>query len=67
MGGHKRFRVGAWRLTVEGPKDPITGGRRQVHRTVRAPNTKAGEKVADLELAKLIVEVESQRVLLART
>ena len=63
MGGHKRFRAGAWRLTVEGPKDPITGKRRQVHRTVRAPNTKAGEKTADLELAKLLVEVDGQRVL----
>jgi hypothetical protein len=23
--GHKRFRAGAWRLSVEGPPDPITG------------------------------------------
>jgi hypothetical protein len=60
MGGHRRFRAGAWQLTVERPKDPITCKRRQVHRTVE-PNTKAGEKVAHLELAKLIVEVESQR------
>jgi hypothetical protein len=29
-----------------------------VNRTVRAPNTRAGEKVADVEPAKLIVEVE---------
>ena len=63
MAGHKRFRAGAWRLTVEGPKDPITGERRQVNRTVQAPNTKAGAKTADLELAKLLVEVDSQRVL----
>ena len=41
MAGHKRFRSGAWRLTVEGPKDPITGKRRQISRTVREPNTKA--------------------------
>jgi hypothetical protein len=58
MAGHKRFRAGAWRPTVEGPRDPITGKRQQVNRTVRAPNTRAGEKVADVELAKLIVEVE---------
>lgn len=63
MAGHIRFRAGAWRLTVEGPPDPITGKRQQVHRTVRAPNTKAGAKAADVELAKLIVEVDAQRVL----
>jgi hypothetical protein len=63
MPGHKRFRAGAWRLTVEGPPDPITGNPQQVHRTVRAPNTKAGAKAADVQLAKLIVEVDAQRVL----
>ena len=63
MAGHKRFRAGAWRLTVEGPPDPITGKRQQVYRTVRAPNTRAGAKAADVELAKLLVEVDAQRVL----
>lgn len=63
MAGHKRFRSGAWRLTVEGPPDPITGTRQQLNRTVRQPNTKAGAKVADIELAKLLVEVDAQRVL----
>jgi integrase len=48
---------------VEGPTDPITGKRRQISRTVREPNTKAGARAADLELSRLIVEVESQRVL----
>jgi hypothetical protein len=33
VAGHKRFRAGAWRLTVEAPPDPITGKRQQVHRT----------------------------------
>ncbi len=63
MAGHKRFRAGAWRLTVEGPPDPITGKRQQVNRTVRQPNTKAGAKVAEVELAKLVVEVDAERVL----
>jgi integrase len=57
--GHKRFKDGAWRLVVEAGKDPITGKRRQINRTVREPNTRAGETVADVELAKLIVEVSS--------
>ena len=38
---------------------PITGKRRQLNRTVRAPNTRAGAATADVELAKLIVEVSS--------
>jgi hypothetical protein len=37
MRGHKRFKDGAWRLVVDAGKDPITGKRRQVNRTVRAP------------------------------
>jgi hypothetical protein len=63
VAGHKRFRAGAWRLTVEGPPDPITGKRQQVYRTVREPNTRAGAKAADIELSKLVVEVDAQRVL----
>jgi hypothetical protein len=59
MRGHKRFKDGAWRLVVEAGKDPITGKRRQINRTVREPNIRAGETVADVELAKLIVEVSS--------
>jgi hypothetical protein len=38
---------------------PITGKRRQLNRTVRAPNTRAGAATADVDLAKLIVEVSS--------
>jgi hypothetical protein len=59
MRGHKRFKDGAWRLIVEAGKDPMTGKRRQVFRTVRAPNTRAGEAAADVELAMLIVEVST--------
>jgi integrase len=61
MRGHKVFRWGAWRLTVEGPRGP-GGKRNQITRTVRAPDTKAGAKEADAELAKLIVEIESGRI-----
>jgi hypothetical protein len=61
--GHKRFRAGAWRLSVEGPPDPITGKRQPVYRRVRKPNTRAGAKAADVELSKLVVEVDAQRVL----
>jgi hypothetical protein len=57
--GHKRYKAGAWRLTVEGPADPLTGKRNQMHGTVRAPNTKAGAKIADGELAKLIVKADT--------
>jgi len=59
MREHKRFKDGAWRLVVEAGKDPVTGKRRQINRTVREPSTRAGETVADVELAKLIVEVSS--------
>ncbi|HZM38356.1 MAG TPA: hypothetical protein VFB94_04535, partial [Acidimicrobiales bacterium] len=60
MTGHKRFRAGAWRLTVEGPPDPITDKRQQVYRTVREPNTRVGVKAADIELAKLVAEVDAR-------
>ena len=59
MAGHNRFRAGAWRLTVEGPPDPIAAKRQQVYRTVRQPTTKAGAKAADLELSNLVVEVDT--------
>jgi hypothetical protein len=44
-------------------EDPITGQRQQINRTVREPNAKSRAKAADIELARLIVEAESQRVL----
>src|SRR4029453_6037049 len=68
MRGHKRFKDGSWRLIVDAGKDPMTGKRRQIFRTVRAPNTRAGPhppaggNLADVELARLVVEVTSGEV-----
>jgi integrase len=59
--GHKRFKDGAWKLTVSAGTDPVTGKRKQVHATVQAPNNGEGAKQADIELAKLVVEVASGR------
>jgi integrase len=59
--GHKRFKDGAWKLTVSAGMDPVTGKRKQVHATVHAPNNREGAKVADIELAKLVVEVAAGR------
>jgi hypothetical protein len=59
MRGHKRFKDRSWRLIVDAGKDPMTGKRRQIFRTVRAPNTRGGAQAADVELARLIVEVTS--------
>jgi integrase len=56
--GHKRYRSGGWSLVVDAGKDPLTGKRQQIHKTVRAPNNRAGAKLADAELAKMIVTVE---------
>jgi integrase len=61
--GTKQFKAGAWRLTVDAGTDPVTGQRRRVHRTVHAPNNKRGERQADTELAKLVVEAGAQRAL----
>jgi integrase len=60
--GHKRFRAGAWRLTVNAT-DPVTGKRKPVYRTVHAPNNRRGESKADSELAKLVAEVETGRTM----
>lgn len=62
MAGSKRFKDGAWRLVVEGPRDRFTGKRRPINRTVRAPNTRAGAKEADLALAKLVLDVAAGKV-----
>lgn len=59
MKGHKRFRSGAWRLVVAGGIDPVTGRRLSIHETVRAPDNRAGAKLADARLAELIVAVET--------
>jgi hypothetical protein len=49
--------------TVKGASGPITGKRQEVYRTVRAPNTRAGAKAADVELAKPVVGADAERVL----
>jgi len=59
--GHVRFKAGAWRLVVDAGRDPATGRRRTVNRTVRAPDTRAGRRLADSELAKLVAEAEAGR------
>jgi integrase len=61
--GTKRFKAGAWRLEVDAGTDPVTGRRRRLNRTVRAPNNKRGERQADTELAKLVVEARAQLTL----
>jgi integrase len=61
--GTKRFKAGAWRLEVDAGTDPVTGRRRRLNRTVRAPNNKRGERQADTELAKLVVEARAQLAL----
>jgi len=40
--GHKRFRSGAWRLTVFAGWDPVTPERIDIHETVRAPDNRLG-------------------------
>jgi hypothetical protein len=62
VGGHERFKAGAWRLTVN-TKDPVTGKRKPVHATVHAPNNKRGDVEADSELAKIIIQVETGRTM----
>jgi hypothetical protein len=62
MRGHKRFRSGAWRLSVFAGLDRDTGRQRYVHETVHAPNNRAGAKAADARLAQLISAVEGGRV-----
>jgi len=60
--GHKRFKAGAWRLTVNA-MDPVTGKRKPVYATVHAPNNKRGAAKADSEPAKLVFQVESGRTM----
>lgn len=61
MRGTIRHRNGAWRLQVYAGRDERTGKRKQVTRTVRAPDTRAGRKTAEAELARLVLEVEAGR------
>lgn len=58
MRGTVRFRDGAWRLQVYAGRD-ATGKRRQIARTVHAPNTRAGRREAESQLARLVVEVNA--------
>lgn len=61
MKGTIRYRAGAWRLRVDGGNDPITGKRRQIERTLRAPDNRNGRRLAETELSKLVAEVEARR------
>lgn len=61
MAGQLRYHLGAWRLRVEAGLDPVTGKRRQVHRTVKGPNNKTGRAAAEKAMANLIVEVDAGR------
>lgn len=56
-----RWRAGAWRIVADGGRTP-DGKRRQVWRTVKAPNNRLGRREAESALAKLVVEVEAGRV-----
>lgn len=62
MKGNLSFTDGAWRLKVNMGKDPLTGKRRVLNRSVREPNTAKGRKAAEAVLAHLVVEVEGGRV-----
>jgi len=59
--GYVRWRAGAWRLTVDAGRDPTTGKRKQLTRTVRAPNTAKGRRQAETALAAFVTEAETGR------
>jgi integrase len=59
MKGTKRFRSGAWRLKVFAGWDPVTNKRIDLYETVKAPNNRAGAKLADARLAEMVTSVES--------
>lgn len=59
MRGTKRFRSGAWRLKVFAGWDPVSGKRIDIYETVKAPNNRAGVKLADARMAEIIAAVES--------
>ena len=61
MAGSLRWRDGAWRLQVYAGVRP-DGRERRITRTVRAPNTKAGRRQAEAELARLVVDVDDGRL-----
>ena len=47
----------SWRIVAELPRDPVTGKRRQKHKSVRG-----AKKDAERELRRLIAEIESGRL-----
>jgi integrase len=51
-----------WQIQVYAGANAHTGREKRVTRTIVAPHTKAGRKVVDQALAKLILEVEEGRV-----
>jgi integrase len=55
--GSYRFRDGAWRIAVRAGKYP-SGKPRWVNRTVKAPQTKAGERLAVKALALAVEEAD---------
>lgn len=63
MKGNLRFKDGAWRLRVDVGRDPLTGKRRSIYKTVHAPDNKRGRSQAESELARLVVDAEAQRAL----
>lgn len=67
MKGNKRWRAGAWRLAVFTGFDPETGKRVDVYATVKAPNNRAGAKLADAKLAEMISAVEAGQLGAARS
>lgn len=60
MSGSKRFKDGAWRLTVAAPPGP-DGRPRRLYRTVQAPNNRTGARQADQVLAALVTDVAQGR------
>ena len=59
MKGHKRYRSGAWRITVFAGWDPVTGKRINICETVKGLDNKAGAKLADARLAEVVTSVET--------
>lgn len=59
MKGTARKRgTGRWQIQVYAGADPQTGKDVRVTQTVVAPHTRAGRKIVDQAIAKLIVDVE---------
>ena len=61
MRGNLRYKDGAWRIRVDAGRDPVTGKRITLNRTVHEPNTRAGERRADAERARMVLEAEARR------